>query len=374
MDRSIRVGALFGIPINLHYSWFLIFGVVLFTLATIYFPTYNSGWSEQHYWIVGALTTGLFFASVLIHELAHSVLAISEGVEVKDITMFIFGGVSNIKKEADNPGVEFRIAAAGPAASIILAVVFVGLWLVGVHLDESLAAMSLYLAMINGLLAVFNLIPGFPLDGGRVLRSVLWKLTDNYRLATRIASWAGQILAYSFVLVGLLLLVGGNWLNGVWLLLIGWFLASAAGSSYQQAMVNQALKGISVGDMMSKDCPSVDEQTLLSDFMQDYVLRHNLSAFPVLHGAALVGMVTVENLKSVPQERWIETRVSQVMTTIEKLKTLQPWDEAIQALQQFAERSDSQVPVVDGGRVVGLLSRTRVLQFIKVREDEAIRR
>lgn len=374
MDRSVKVGALFGIPVNLHYSWFLVFAAVLFTLSLVYFPTYHAGWSPYQYWMVGTLTTCLFFASVLIHELAHSVVALSEGILVKDITLFIFGGVSNIQKEAETPGAEFRIAVAGPAASVVLAIVFFGVSFAARQFDESIGAMSIYLGTVNGLLAAFNVIPGFPLDGGRLLRSALWRTTRSYNLATRIASLSGRVLAYSFVFVGLALCVAGNWVNGGWLVLVGWFLSSAAGSSYRQAVINEALRGVSVADMMSRDCPTVDEQVLLSDLMQEYVLRYNLTAFPVLRGAMLVGLVTVENVRSVPQEQWVRTRVSQVMTAMERLRALRPWDEAIQALQQFAERGESQLPVVDDGRVVGLLSRATLLRFIELRGKSSVGR
>lgn len=367
MDRSVNVGAIFGIPVNLHYSWFLVFGAVLFTLTLVYFPTYHAGWSAHQYWMVGTLTTCLFFASVLTHELAHSVVALSEGIPVKDITLFIFGGVSNIQKEAETPGAEFRIAVAGPAASVVLAIVFFGVSFAGREFDESIGAMSIYLATVNGLLAAFNVIPGFPLDGGRLLRSALWRTTGSYNLATRVASLAGRVLAYSFVFVGLALCVAGNWVNGAWLVLVGWFLSTAAGSSYRQAVISEALRGVSVADMMNRECPTVDEHVLLSDLMQEYVLRYNLTAFPVLRGAMLVGLVTVENVRAVPQEQWVRTRVSQVMTAMERLKALRPWDEAIQALQQFAERGESQLPVVDDGKLVGLLSQATLLQFINLR-------
>jgi len=368
MARSIRVGTVFGIQVYLHYSWFLVFGAVAFTLGFLYFPTYHVGWSVYQYWVIGTLTAVLFFGSVLIHELAHSLIALYEGIQVKDITLFIFGGVSNIQKEADSPGVEFRIAVAGPAASVALSILFLALWFLTRRLDESVGAMSIYLATVNGLLAGFNMIPGFPLDGGRVFRSVLWKITNSYQRATWLASGAGRLMAYLFVLGGLALFVAGNWVNGGWLVMLGWFLANAAGSSYRQSMVNEALRGVSVADMMARDCPIVEEQVLLSDLMRDYVLRYNFTAFPVLRGTTLVGLITIDNLRTVPQDQWVRTRVSQVMTTVERLKTVNPWDEALHALQQFGERSESQLPVVDEGRLVGLLSRSKLLQFIQLRE------
>ncbi|MCL5960751.1 MAG: site-2 protease family protein, partial [Chloroflexi bacterium] len=326
-------------------------------------------WSEGAYWLVGSVTAVLFFVSVLLHELAHSVVAMRHDIPVKHITLFLFGGVANIKREAENPSIELVIAAAGPAASVLLSAFFGIVWFLSRGFSEHLAALSFYLGTINAMLALFNLIPGFPMDGGRILRATLWQLTSNFCQATRVASITGQIVACSFMLGGVLLAVMGNWLNGVWLIFIGWFLHNAVESSYQQSIAQNLLRGVSVAEMMAKDCPVVDENVSLKDLVDDYVLRYAAIAFPVVHNALLVGIVTLDNVKEVPREKWPGTVVADVMTGIEKLKTFHPWEDASRALQQMNERDSLQAPVVEGGQVVGLLSKTRILQFMKLREE-----
>ena len=246
MKGSLSLGKVLGIPIQLHVSWFLIAILITWTLASGYFPQEYPGWQAATYWLVGAVTAALFFASVLIHELAHSVLALREKVPVKSITLFIFGGVAQIGSEPPTAGAEFRIAIAGPVSSLGLAAIFGGL---GAALGDSavLAAPLAYLGRINLMLAVFNMIPGFPLDGGRVLRAALWALGGNFQNATKWASRAGRAVAYGFILVGVgQVLLGGGLLNGLWIVFIGWFLNNAAESSYQQVVLRDIAERLPV--------------------------------------------------------------------------------------------------------------------------------
>ena len=369
MNGSLRVGEILGIKIVLHYSWFLIFAAVLLTLSKFYYPTYHLDWSEGTYWLVGSATAMLFFVSILLHELAHSLVAIRNGIPVKDITLFILGGVANIKKEADSPMTELAVAAAGPMMSILLAVVFVGIWYGSRQFNEHLSALSFYLATTNGMLALFNMIPGFPLDGGRLLRATLWRWTNNFQRSTFIASTSGRIVAYIFVLAGLGVAITGNLPNGVWLMVIGWFLHSAAESSYENSLASRLLKGVSVAEVMSWDCPVVEEDISLRQLVDDYASKYNMMAFPVVHGAFLVGMVTMDRVKRVPKENWEQMSVSAVMTGTQDLKTVRPSEDVDQALDEIGERDSDQIPVVDGGRVVGLLSKSRIRQFLKVKEQ-----
>ncbi|MBI2952723.1 MAG: site-2 protease family protein [Chloroflexi bacterium] len=368
MKGSWRVGRICGIVIAIHYSWFVIFGGILVTLAKMYFPNYHPDWSETTYWLVGTATATLFFASVLLHELAHSLVAIRLGIPVRDITLFILGGVANIRKEADSPTTELAVAAAGPAASVGLAVLFGGTWYFSAGFSEQIAALSFYLATTNGMLALFNVIPGLPLDGGRLLRATLWRLSDDFRRATRVASTSGRVIGYLFILTGVGAALIGSWLNGIWLIVIGWFLQNAAESSYQNSLAYSLLKDVSVKEVMTTDCPTVEEYLSVKELVESYVSKYNMVAFPVVHGRRLVGMVTLDSLREVPQQDWEQTFVAEVMTGIENIKTIHPSERADQALEEMGEREISQVPVVDGGRIIGLLSRSGVLQFLKSKE------
>lgn len=369
MNGSLRIGEILGIRIALHYSWFLIFSLVLFTLARFYFPTYYPNWSDFAHWFIGGTTAAFFFASILLHELAHAVVAVRKGIPVKDITLFILGGVSNIKKEADSPRIELAIAIVGPAVSVLLAALFAAIWHASKGFAEEVAAVAFYLATTNGMLALFNMIPGFPLDGGRVLRATLWHWTSNFRRSTLIASTSGRGIAYLFVLVGLGVAITGNWPNGVWLMVIGWFLHTAAESGYEHSLASRLLKGVSVGEVMVRDCPVVAEDTSLKELVEDYASKYNLMAFPVVHGPLLVGMVTMDRVKRVPKENWKQTPVSEIMTGAESLKTLHPSEDVDRALEQMGERDAVQMPVVEEGRVVGLLSKNKILQFLTLKEQ-----
>jgi Zn-dependent protease/CBS domain-containing protein len=365
MNRSLRVGKILGITIALHYSWFVIFTVVFLTLSSFYFPTYHPNWASELYWLLGLSTAALFFGSVLAHELAHSIVALRHGI----ITLFILGGVANIKKEADSPSTELAIAAAGPGMSVLLSAMFLGAWYVTRGLLDPLAAVCFYLGTTNGMLAIFNTIPGFPLDGGRILRAALWRITDNFRRATRVATLSGQILAYLFVLAGLASAVLGNWTNGIWLVFMGWFLHTAAESSYQHAIAYELLKGVPVSEVMSRDYPVVDEYLSLRQVVEQYASRYSLMTFPVVHGSIFVGAVSLDKIKRVPEENWSKTSVQEVMTSAENLDTLDPEACVDQALERLGEEETDQIPVVDQGHVVGLLSKNKILQFVKAKEE-----
>ena len=249
MKSSVRLGKILGIPIGVNYTWFIVFALVTMSLATGYFPSRYSDWSFAAYLSVGLLTSLLFFGSVLIHELAHSIVALARGIPVKGITLFIFGGVANIGREPDRPMTELLVAIAGPIASLLLAATFGLFWLTGQVIDASaLAGLGLYLATINLWLALFNLLPGFPLDGGRVFRSAVWAWTDNMNLATRWAARSGRAIAILMIIGGGFMIMKGNWGNGIWLAFIGWFLDNAARQSARQANIREALEGYTAGD------------------------------------------------------------------------------------------------------------------------------
>lgn len=367
MNASLRLGKLFGIPLELSYTWFFIFAMVTLSLATYYFPSNYPLWSPTAYWLVGLATSLLFFASVVAHELAHSLVARARGIPVRSITLFIFGGVASITREARQPGGELLMALVGPLASVVLAGLFGALWLLTRGVSQPLAALARYLGWINLSLALFNLIPGFPLDGGRVLRSIIWWLTGDIRQATRLASLVGQGVAALFIIVGLGMTVTGRWANGLWLIFIGWFLENAAVRSYQQLVLRQALKGVTVAEVMSRDCVTVPAKTTLTRLVYDYLLDTGRRCFFVADEGKLRGLLTVHNVKGVPQSRWDEVTVAQAMVPYDALKKASPRDDALDVLERMDEEDINQMPVVEEGRLVGLVGRDRLLHFVRTR-------
>ncbi|MFC1935904.1 site-2 protease family protein, partial [Chloroflexota bacterium] len=261
MRPSFRLGRIAGVEIGIHYTWLFAFVLITWTLADGFFPDSFPGWSWPVYWATGILSALFLFASVLIHELAHSLVAKGRGLPVQGITLFIFGGVSSIRAEAKAAKDEFLIAVVGPVTSLILAAVFGAMWLAVSDKNTPLTAILMYLALVNGLLGLFNLLPGFPLDGGRVVRAVLWGATGNLSKATNIAAGAGQVLALVFISWGVFQLLSGNVLGGLWIAFIGWFLNGAAESSRRQTAFQEALRGIAVSEVMDPDPETVGPET-----------------------------------------------------------------------------------------------------------------
>jgi Zn-dependent protease len=365
---SINLGSIRGIRISINYSWLIVFALVAGTLALFYFPEIIPGRDAIVYWALGIAASALLFASVLGHELSHSLVAQYQGLKVKSITLFIFGGVSEITEEPKRPRDEALLAAAGPLASIGIGLVLFGLWLLIGDSSPELAASLAYLFIINFLLAAFNLIPGFPLDGGRVFRSLVWGITGDFTRATKISARVGQVVAYLFIFGGLYIVFTGNILSGLWFAFIGWFLNNAAEQSYREA-ARPKLIGVKVDQMMNPHPqvvgPDVDLQTLVDH----YVLEKNVRALPVIVDEELVGVVTLSDVRHVPRELWASTRVNQVMTPVDQLKTIQPGEDLDAAVRQLATEDINQLPVVEQHHLVGLLSRSQVIRFLQLRDE-----
>ena len=368
MKSSLRLGKVFGIPIGVNYTWFIIFAMVTYSLATAYFPSRYSDWNTATVWGVGLLTSLLFFGSVLIHELAHSIVALAWGIPVKSITLFIFGGVANIGREPERPLAEFLIAIAGPISSLLLAMFFGGLWLGGqVGGFAPLAGLGLYLAGINLTLALFNMVPGFPLDGGRVFRSVVWALTGDLNRATRWAARAGRVIAMLMIVGGGFMILTGNWTSGLWLAFIGWFLDSAASQSAQQAWIREAFKGYTAGDFATSSCQAVDSNMPLDWVVRDYVLPHGESCFVVTDGQQAKGVTTVGQIQKVPRQQWGWTPVRQIMTPLSSLRSVQAGEAAYSVLERMMADGQSLLPVTDGSGFVGLVRQDNLLRFAQTR-------
>ncbi len=367
MNGSVRLGKVLGIPIAINYTWFIVFGLVTWSLAASYFPTLYAEWGVMGHISVGVLTSILFFVSVLIHELAHSVVAQAWGIPVKSITLFIFGGVANISREPERPLAEFVIAIAGPAASLALGAVFGAMWLGGELLSLSpVAAVGQYLGTINLWLALFNLIPGFPLDGGRVFRSIVWAWTGNVNRATRWAATTGRIVAMLLIVGGVMLFFAGGGSSGLWLAFIGWFLDNAAQQSGQQAQVREALQGYTAGDF-SSGCQTVDQNLPLDWVVRDYVLPEGVSCFLVSDGVDPEGVATLGQIRTVPRQQWGWTPIRRIMTPMDSLKPVGAGEAADKVLERMMTEGQTLLPVVDGNRFLGLIFQDHLLRFAKTR-------
>ncbi|MFC2036661.1 M50 family metallopeptidase [Chloroflexota bacterium] len=370
MKSSLRLGRILGIPIGINYTWFIVFALVTLSLATGYFPSRYSDWSLTAYAGVGLLTSLLFFASVLIHELGHSVVAIAWGIPVKSITLFIFGGVANIGREPERPLAEFLIAIAGPISSLLLALGFALVGLAGQLLDFTpLAGLGLYLASINLWLALFNMIPGFPLDGGRVFRSIVWAWSGDMNRATRWAAKTGRAIALLMIVGGGIMALTGNFGSGIWLAFIGWFLDNAASQSAQQAWLREALHGYTAGDFASSGCQTVDSNMPLDWVVRDYVLPDGQNCFVVTDDQQPEGVATLNQIRQVPRQRWGWTPVHQIMTPLSSLKPVLAGETAYSALQRMVAEGQSLLPVVDGNRFLGLVRQDSLLRFAQTKSS-----
>jgi Zn-dependent protease/CBS domain-containing protein len=370
MDTRIKLGQIWKVPIDLHFSWFLIAALITWSLATGYFPTAYPHIRIPVYWLLGAVTAVLFAASVLLHELGHVFVALRERIPVLNVTLFIFGGVAQISEDPRTPGAEFRIAIAGPLVSLALAGFF-GLVFLFERALPILAAPSEYLMRINLALALFNLIPGFPLDGGRVLRSIVWKISGNQVKSTKAASITGQLVAFGFIGVGVLTILTGGFFNGLWLIFIGWFLQNAAAGAYQQVAFEQSLRGVTVEQVMHRDIGQVSPLMPLDRLVAHELLDHNSDArsFIVGDGEEAQGMISIQNIAQIPQRQWPFTTARQAMVPVEHIKSLSPYTELMDAIREMEMRQVTQVPVMLNHHLVGMLSKEDVTRYLRLRAE-----
>lgn len=361
--QAIPLGRVLGIPLGLDYSWFLIFGLITWSLAAGYFPAQYPGWPVDVYWMTGLATALLFFVSVVLHELGHAVIARRFGVPVKSITLFVFGGVAQLGQEPPGAGAEFWIAIAGPVVSGALAGAF-GLARSAAPTPPLLALTS-YLGSINGLLALFNLIPGYPLDGGRVLRAVVWEVTHSLRRATQIVSAVGRFIAYLFIAYGIWQIVSGRLINGLWIVFIGWFLETAAASSGRQVAIHDLLMGHSVRDLIARDYPTVSPDLALDTVIHDHILATGWHTLPVVQDGRFLGLLTLDEIKAVRRAEWPTTRVRNVMTPRDRVPTVTPDTDLAAAVDALGAGTADVLPVIESNSFVGAVSRHRVVAFLQ---------
>ncbi|HMR66334.1 MAG TPA: site-2 protease family protein [Anaerolineae bacterium] len=368
MEGSLKIGRIFGIPIGLHYSWFFIFGLVTWSLAAGLLPAEYPELGTEVYWLLGLITSLLFFGSVLVHELAHAVVARLHQVPVSGINLFIFGGTAEMTREPRSAVAEFRISAAGPIASFILSIFFFGLWLLDQHISY-LAAPSIWLARINLMLAAFNLIPGFPLDGGRILRAFIWWKTGNLYRATKIATYSGQFTAFGFVGLGIATMITGGFFSGLWLVFIGWFLQNAAVASYADSALRNSLVGVRVEQAMSREVTLVPPLTPVSRLVEERVLPGGEQYFFVGENDQPQGLITLADILSLPERKWRFLTAQQLMAPLGRLRTVEPEDEMTLALELMEDGKTNHVPVVKDGQVVGLVSRTQIANYVRLKAE-----
>ena len=391
MRNGFSIGRIFGIRIDIDWSWLFILLLVTWNLSLV-FGQVHSDWGLGLRLGVCLAAALLFFASVLAHELAHSLMARAQGVPVRSITLFLFGGVSNIQRQPPSPKAEFLITIVGPVTSFLIGVLFLllsGVGMGAVSLSwvrapgtligqlSPLTTLLLWLGPVNILVSIFNLIPGFPLDGGRILRSILWLASDSLRKATRWASAIGQGIAWLMIVAGIAMafgiqipLFGSGFANGLWLAFIGWFLNSASAQSYQQIVIQDILEDVPVAKMMRLNPPTVDPDRSISSLVHDHVMQSDDHAFPVIEDNRLIGLVTLEDIRAVPRQNWETTTVREIMTTAERLTTITPEEEAAEALNKLMGRDVRQLPVVRAGELLGLLRRRDIIKWMQLQSGE----
>jgi Zn-dependent protease/CBS domain-containing protein len=389
MRSGFRIGRIFGINIRVDWSWLFIFFLITWNLATA-FGDLHPNWEAGLQWGMGVVAALLFFASVLAHELAHSLVAKARGTSVRSITLFLFGGVSNIEREPDSPQGEFVMAILGPITSLVIggalmAIAGVSAGPLDVTLSDPreaiaqlnpLTTLLMWLGSINVTLGIFNLVPGFPLDGGRVLRSIFWAATDNLRRATRWASTIGQAIAWLMIISGIAMafgaripFLGTGFTNGLWLAFIGWFLNSSSVRSYRQVVVQDILEDVPVEHMMRAGPPTVPSHISISTLVHDHVMKTDDHAFPVLEDSRLAGIVTLEDVRKVPRNAWETTTVREIMTPAEQLVVMSPGEDAAEALIKLRQRDVRQLPVVRNGEVIGCLRRRDIVKWLQLHSE-----
>jgi Zn-dependent protease/CBS domain-containing protein len=364
---SIQVARVLGIPVYVHFSWFIVFGLIAWTLATGYFPQHYPNLPVTSYWAKGLLASLLFFVSILLHELGHSLVAIRSGIAIRSITLFIFGGVARLERDPPDGRTELRMAAAGPAVSVVLAGLFLGASTL-VRPGGTPWAVARYLALINLVVAIFNLVPAFPLDGGRLLRGFLWKSMGKAR-ATRVAARAGTLFAYFLIASGVVSMLRGEGISGMWYVLIGWFLKDASVGAYQSARVDEALRGVTAADAMVKDVATLPAEISLAEAGHDHFLRSGYGAYPVVRGDAVVGLLSRRDILKVPADERDRTSVQAAMVPLGELVVVPPDASLIRAMSKMAESGTGRVLVMEGERLVGLLTMGSVLRHVRVREE-----
>ena len=364
---SINLGRIAGFRVGVDFSWFIIFFLILWSFTSAVFPAQVPGLDQLTYVMMGVGGTIIFFGSLLLHELSHAWVARSRGIEVHSITLFLLGGIARTRSEATSPGDEFRIAIVGPLASFAIAAVLgaLGVWGARTGWHPGAVVVLQYLALLNLILGAFNLLPGFPLDGGRVLRAIVWRTTGDMTRATKVASNGGRFLAYTFMAIGLVQMFAGAVLGGAWLIFVGWFVRNAAVAGYQQHVIREMLDGVRARHTMTPTPQTIEPTVTLDRLVQDYFLRTRYLSFPVVAGERPLGIITFNQVKAVPQEEWPRRTAADTMTSVDAGIVVQPDDPMTTVMARLQSTAVRRVLVVEHGRLVGFITAHDVAAWLE---------
>ena len=368
MSGTFALGRLFGVVVRIHFSWLFIFALIAWSLASSWLPSQYVGWSRGQYWAVGVIGSALLFVCVLIHELSHSLEAIRRGRKVRSITLFFLGGVSEIEDESKSAGEEFWVSIVGPLTSLALGALFGLMYLNFRSGPGQIAALLQYLMVVNLAIGVFNLLPAFPLDGGRVLRALVWRATDSQERATRVASLTGSVLGFGLIGLGIYFVFTNNLVTGIWMVFIGWFIQSAASSVRRDSAERVVVSGRTVGEAMDESFPQVPPGMTIQTLIEEHISRGFERAYLVVLGDTFQGLITATDVRKIPMEQRDSTWVSAVMTKSENVITLPPEAPLEEGLRVLAQRNIHQLVIMDSGAPVGLLTRAGVLRVMEVAE------
>lgn len=368
---SVRLGKIMGIPVRIHYTLWLVFVLIAWSLAYGYMPHQYPGLSVVTYWAIGIASAVVLFASVLVHELSHSYIAKKNGLPIARITLFFFGGVSEMTEEPQDPGLEVRMAAAGPLMSFLIAGVLGAFWYLAqfARLPIIITATLGYGALINAILGVFNLLPAFPLDGGRVFRGSLWKHSKNLVEATRTATRVSEALSLLMMLGGFVAIIFGDFVDGIWIVVLGWFIKSGAETSLRQTLLGEALTGVTVGAIMTREVLTVPPDITVQQLVSDYFLVHPHGGYPVVKDGQILGLVTLQCVRAIPKDRRSTETVAQAMVPCERTVMIQPTLSALDAMQRMARQKVGRILVTEGGRLLGIVTRGDLIRTIQTRQE-----
>ncbi|PKN29739.1 MAG: site-2 protease family protein [Deltaproteobacteria bacterium HGW-Deltaproteobacteria-21] len=369
--KRFNLFRLMGFQVRIDLSWIFIAVLISWSLSTGFFPFYYQGLNTGTYWIMGVVGALGLFLSIIVHEFSHSLVARKYGMPMKGITLFIFGGMAEMGDEPPSSKAEFMMAVIGPISSIVIAGIFYGVYAAGGGLiPQAVNGVIGYLSFINAILAAFNIIPAFPLDGGRVLRSLLWGIKGDLRWATRISSFIGSAFGILLIFMGIVSFFSGNFIGGMWWFLIGMFLNSAARMSYQQLLTRRALEGESVSRFMTKDPVTVSRSTTLESFVNDYVYRYQHKMFPVVSDSdQMDGCITTAEIKAIPREEWKSKRVGDILKPCSTDTVIPAETDAVKALSLMNRTGSSRLLVVEGNRLAGVISLKDMLKFLSLKVE-----
>ncbi|MBE3115117.1 MAG: site-2 protease family protein [Actinobacteria bacterium] len=368
---SIKLFKVFGIEIRLDYSWFIIFALFAYILGFIYFPSVLPGLNKGLLALITVITVLFVFISVLIHEMSHSLVARRKGTSVEKITLFLFGGMAQIEKEPETPYSELIMAIAGPAASFVVAAIFGVIWFFTKNIALVREPVG-YLAIINIVLGVFSILPGYPLDGGRILRSIIWKTTGNLERATFIASTAGRVIGFVIIAAGIFFIFMGNFLNGIWLAFIGWFIQSSAQMGYRQLIFETSIKGIKVRDVMNENIVNVTKDITIQDLVDDYFMKYRFGRFPVIEDEKtrrFIGVISLHDIKRVSKEEWPEVKIGDIVKSVSESEKVDMSMEISDAIKRMGKNDLGHLAVMSGDKLRGIITKSDVMRFIRIRSE-----